>query len=376
MMTPEQAAVCEARERLSAELGRAPTDREGGDYLGISEMAFRRRRQRAQKWIDAPEGVKSALTATGLDLRSASHGWRVIPREDGGRESVFWKNETTPEDFAQAIKDALSDIPALPAIERPNLTESDLLTLYPIADLHLGMMAWGRETGEAYDTDAAADRLVSWIMRAVAASPASDTAVILSLGDTLHANDQTNATPKSKHVLDVDTRHHRTLDTAIKAMAIAIEAAAAKHARVKVKILAGNHDPESSMAVMFALRERYRLSSTIHVDDAPGEFFIHQFGKVMLAAHHGDKAKADRLAHFIADEFAPIWGKTRYRYAFTGHLHHHKAQDIGGIAWEQLQAVTARDAYAYSHAYSARASLSAITYHRDKGEVSRVRISH
>jgi hypothetical protein len=45
------------------------------------------------------------------------------------------------------------------------------------------------------------------------------------------------------------------------------------------------------------------------------------------------------------------------------------------VAWEQLRAVTSRDAYAVSHAYTARAQLQAITYHRDKGEVSRVKVN-
>jgi len=370
MLTPEQAEVVEiVRARPDA------TFAEMAEALGISRESFKSRWKRAQKWLDAPEGVQEAVTAAKLDLSSARHGWRVMQHEDGSRDSVFWRNEQTPEQIADGIKAALSEIPALPRLDPPQHADGDLLTLYPIADLHIGMMAWGRETGEAYDTDTAADRLVSWVMRAVAASPASQTGIILALGDTLHANDQTNQTPKSKHVLDVDTRHHRTLDTAIKALALAIEAAAQKHQKVKVKILGGNHDPASSLAVMFALRERYRLSPHISVDDAPGEFFIHQFGKVMLAAAHGDKAKPDRMVHFIADEYAEIWGKTRHRYLMTGHLHHARAQDIGGVQHEQLRAVTARDAYAVSHAYAARSQLQAITYHRESGEVFRAKIS-
>ena len=46
-----------------------------------------------------------------------------------------------------------------------------------------------------------------------------------------------------------------------------------------------------------------------------------------------------------------------------------------GVQWEQLRALTAKDAYARSHAYCARAQLQAVTYHREKGEVSRVKVS-
>ena len=126
---------------------------------------------------------------------------------------------------------------------------------------------------------------------------------------------------------------------------------------------------------MFALAERYRDEPRVVVHKEPSEFFLFEFGRVMIASHHGDKAKADRLVHFVADEFAEAWGRTKHRFLFTGHLHHHKSQDIGGMKWEQLRAVTERDAYAYSHAYSARAQLQAITYHSERGEIQRVSVN-
>lgn len=39
-------------------------------------------------------------------------------------------------------------------------TESSLLTVYPVPDLHLGMHAWRKETGEAYDLHIAYDLLM------------------------------------------------------------------------------------------------------------------------------------------------------------------------------------------------------------------------
>jgi hypothetical protein len=161
----------------------------------------------------------------------------------------------------------------------------------------------------------------------------------------------------------------------IQAMAVCVELALAKHQRIIVRILPGNHNLNSYLAIMFALAERFRDNDRVSVQKVPGEFFVHEFGKVLLAAHHGDKAKADRLVHFLADEFAEIWGRTKHRFLFTGHLHHHKSQDIGGVQWEQLRAVTPRDAYAFSNAYTARAQLQAITFDRNKGEVSRVKVN-
>ena len=148
-----------------------------------------------------------------------------------------------------------------------------------------------------------------------------------------------------------------------------------KHKRVKVRILPGNHNPHAYMAIVFALAAWWRENDRVEVEKEPGEFYVDTFGSVLLAAHHGDKAKAERMVLKLAADYPELWGQSRYRYLFTGHLHHHKSQDIGGVHWEQLRAMTARDAYAAAHAYTARAELQAITYHREKGEVSRARIS-
>lgn len=341
--------------------------------MGVNESTARRAVQRLNNMDPA---VSEAMAAIGTGMVPSVAWIKTKATEDAPGYSVMLRpSSEAPEDVTERVKAALDGLVALPEIPAPAYADDDLCTLYPIADVHIGMRAWGRETGEDYDTDKAAERLRSWVGQCVAASPASDTAIILDVGDLTHADDHTNQTPASKHALDVDTRHFRTLDVTIRALAHCIDLAAAKHRRVLVRILPGNHNITSYMAVMFALAERYRDNPRVEVQKEPGEFFVYEFGRVLLAAHHGDKAKADRLANMLADIHAPAWGRTLHRFLFTGHLHHHRSQDIGGVTWEQLRAVTARDAYAAAHAFSARAQLQAVTFHKERGEVSRVKVT-
>jgi hypothetical protein len=320
------------------------------------------------------KAVQTAMDAVGTGLVPQAMWTKVPPKDGEPGYSVYHKIEQPPEDIAERIRAALDAVPAIAAIPPPEYADDDLLTVYPLADVHLGAMSWGKETGADYDLAIAAARVVSWVGRCVAASPSSGTAILLDVGDLTHANDQTNQTQKSKHQLDTSSRYFQTTQTAILTLAIAAETIAGRHRDVIVRILPGNHNPDGYLAILFALGQRFRSNPRITVQEVPGEFFAHQFGEVMIAAHHGDKAKAERLVFFLADEFAPMWGSTKYRFLFTGHLHHHKSADIGGVQWEQLRAVTERDAYAVSHAYSARAQLQAITYHRSKGEVQRVKV--
>lgn len=368
-MTPAQ------REALDAYNQHGSQDK-AAKALGISRAALRGRLDGAAKSAEAPEGQRLAVQAARLDHATASHGWRVVQHEDGSRDSVFWKAPDVGDgpDMLDQIRGVFEGLAPAPVVPAPNHKAGDLLTTYLISDAHIGMYAWARETGEDYDTQKAVDRLTSWLGQAVSASPPSERAVILSNGDLTHADDQNNETPTSKHKLDVDTRHFRTLDMTITALNSCVELALRKHKNVDLVVLPGNHDKTAYMAVLFAMAERWRDNDRVTVYRDPSEFYVRTFGKTMIAAHHGDKSKAERLVLFLADEYPEMWGQTRHRYLFTGHLHHHKSADIGGMTWEQLRAVTAKDAYAHTHAYSARAQLQAITYHRDKGEVGRVKV--
>lgn len=338
----------------------------------LSEAAFRHRYRM---------GVKAGFDEKIVTAAPSGHtvkGVSTLYNADGSVSAQWVKtkaDEPSIEEIADKLRDALADLPAVAAVPPPNAIDGDLITVYAIADAHIGMRAWAKEVGESYDVDIAVARLLDWIGRLVASSPASKEAVILDVGDLMHTDDGTNQTPASKHVLDVDGRYFRTLDMTITAMAAAVEAALVKHETVHVVIIAGNHNPHSFMAILFALAERYRDNPRVVVRKDPREFWAHRFGDCLLAAHHGDKAKPERLVMFLADEYSEDWGATKHRFLWTGHLHHHRSADIGGVRWEQLRAMTSRDAYAYTHAFSARSQMQAVTLHRTAGEVQRQSVS-
>ena len=108
-MTPAQ------REAMDA-MAEHGSQRAAAQALGISRRALRERLHFAQKWLDAPEGQKAATEAAGLDIGTARHGWRVIPREDGGRDSVFWKAEDAAPDPPEPVDRYLDGhVPSAPA---------------------------------------------------------------------------------------------------------------------------------------------------------------------------------------------------------------------------------------------------------------------
>lgn len=367
-MTPKQ-------QEALALLKQGKTRQQIADELGISLSSVRDRLYGANQKL-LPAGITTALESTGLSDPNLLHsGW--LKTDDASLYFVAPKSETKEslDDLIDYISYRVQHVTPLTAPQSPAECRENLLTLYPIADAHMGMRAEAREAGEDYDLDAAANRIRLGITQLVNQSPPSEEAIILDVGDLTHADDKNYVTPRSKHQLDMASTQFDSVDIAIEVLGTSIMTALFKHKRVRVRILRGNHNENSYIAIMFALRERFRECDNVIIESTPSDFFVYRFGEVMIAAHHGDKAKPERLAMYMAHEWAKDWGETKWRYFFTGHLHHAKLQDIGGVQFEQLRAVTSRDAYATSHGYVGMPQMQAITFDKNSGEKSRVKIN-
>lgn len=354
---------------------------EWGEKLGAIKAAAEavgRHQNTVSGWLEtyrrhlsASPGQREAAAHASLDLAQATHGWRVIKHEDGSRDSVFWKAPELPDDTLQRIRAAFEGMKPARPITPPERVLDDLCTVFPVFDMHFGMHAWGDETGgDHYDTKRAAADLEYATEKVLALTPAAKQAVIIFGGDTLHADDNQHQTPRNGHALDVDGRHYRVIERCIKSLSRLIERVLQRSENVTIRVLRGNHDEHSHMVLTFALAERYREEPRITVDKAPLDLFMLQWGRCSVFAHHGDKAKPERMALQVAD-ICPFWSDTRHRYAFTGHVHHDQARDIGGLRWESLRAFCPPDAYAAGMGYTARRAMQALTFDKTDGLVLR-----
>jgi len=285
-------------------------------------------------------------------------------------------DELPLERIIEAVRDALADLGPAPSISSlAAQPDEDLATIFPVVDSHFGLYAWGDEAGEDYDLTIADRTNREAFGRLVTSAPPSGTAIILGLGDLLHADDTTNRTAKSGNALDVDTRHFKVLKTAVQYLVYAIEAALQKHARIIVRILPGNHDPHSSLAVQMALWAWYRNADRVTVDTNPGYFWWWRFGLNLLGATHGDMTKMTQLPLVMAATCPEDWGATKHRLCLTGHIHHKSALEQGGVVVESFQSTAARDAWHQASGFRSGRSMSALTLHREKGEISRHKVN-
>lgn len=313
-----------------------------------------------------PDGFKVKGVSTYYDEEGKVRGQWIKSNIDGRRQ----------EELMQAALDALSeDIPRLPALPGPTVVNSKLCNCYVITDYHLSMLSHKEETGADWDLRIASETLLKWFGCAIAQAPDAEVGVFAQLSDLLHADGLEPLTPASKHVLDVDTRFYKVVRTVIRLLRQIVDMLLAKHQRVHLVMADANHDPVSQIWLREWLSVLYEDEPRITVDRSPSPYNAFEFGKVALFFHHGHKRKVGNVSEVFAAQFRELFGRTRYAYAHTGHLHSIDVKENNLMIVEQHRTLAAPDAYAARGGWLSGRDAQVITYHAQYGEVSRLKIN-
>lgn len=258
-------------------------------------------------------------------------------------------------------------------VPAPDHVNSDILAVYPMGDPHFGMYAWKAEAGQDFDSEIAKQLTIAAVDRLVASAPPAETAIFLPLGDLMHADDTKNRTPQSGNALDVDTRHRKVMAIALNAMKHAIYRLLEKHKKVIARFVEGNHDPHAAFAISLALSEHFSNNPRVTIDLSPSLFWYYRFGKVLIGATHGDKAKGRDLLGVMATDRSEDWGQTKFRYFYHGHLHERGEKEMPGVRIEWFRTLAPLDAWAAGEGYRTGRDMYVIVHHREFGEVERHR---
>lgn len=286
------------------------------------------------------------------------------------------RGEEALAEFIARLNAEVAPIPEVPAPQKDLGLASGLVAVYPLPDVHLGQYSWGKETGESYDLQIAVDTVRGTFEKLLARTPATDTAVVLALGDYYHADSYEARTPRSGNPLDVDSRFGKVQWMGAELLIRVVDMALQKHQTVIVKALPGNHDPRGGDALTQAVWFRYMGNPRVIVDRAPGVFWFRQFGATMIAAHHGHEAKPAQMPGVMASYEPEMWGSSTFRYAYLGHTHKRQrgtdVDETKGAVYEVFQAITAKDAWNRGKGHASGRSITAIILDPQRGEVSRV----
>lgn len=294
--------------------------------------------------------------------------WERQHPDDGGRDAAFLAR-------VQALRD---DLPRYGPAPSPDRADADLLTIYPQGDPHSGLYAWKDETGAAFDLGLYERENCEAIDRLVESAPSAEHALFIDLGDSTHADNNKNRTPRSGHELDTIGRHAEAMRVNMRVKRYQTKRLLEKHRRVTWRINPGNHDPTAALALALALEAAYENEPRVTIVTSPNPYWYHGFGTNLIGTCHGDGAKGKDLPLLMATDAPQLWAASEHgvRLWLVGHVHHKDVKDYNGATVEYCRTLAAPDAWAHGAGYRPFRSMEAITLHRTDGEVERQTCSH
>ena len=361
-------------EELREELANGMTNKAIAEKYGMNIRNVELRRSKLAKSgeLHGNPGIKK-LVPDGYLVKGTS---TMIDAE--GNEKIRWvktsiDNERLEVLMEQAREAFCSELPKADVVNHSgNDVKSELMTLYPIFDIHIGMMAHRHESGENYDTNTAEKLMGSYFDHAISVSPASEKAVILVGGDFLHSDGLEAVTPASGHCLDQDSRYAKLVYVAIRSIRGAVEKMLKKHKEVEIQIIEGNHDQSGMIWLRAAMAAFYEDESRVFVDTSPAIMHKTRFGSTLLGYTHGHTMKkAEGRLAAMATDYRKDFGECEFVYCHSGHFHHATVTECTLGIDEVHPALASKDAYAARGGWRSYRQAAAIVYHKEFGEVGR-----
>lgn len=341
----------------------------------VDDCIKRIKRQAALKNYDPDHNMNIPLSDV-LTLDRITDQWN--PRT-GTHERLWVKSKVDAskklELIQEAIKALSEDIPKETPKIVPVHSNTDLVSKYVITDYHIGMMAWGEETGTDWDLSIAENLIVSWFKAAIDLSPDSTVGILAQLGDFLHWDGIEAVTPTSRHTLDADTRFQKLVRVSVRVLRRVINMLLEKHQTVHVVCAEGNHDIASSIWLRECLASMYEDEPRITIDQNPDPYYCYTFGKNCFFFHHGHKKKMSAVDSVFVAKFRKEYGESEFHFADLGHLHHEKVLESNLMVLEQHRTLAAPDSHASRGGWLSGRSSKVTTYHKDFGKVIEYTIS-
>jgi len=289
------------------------------EHFNMNRRSLQRRLKRLALRGHSPDHDMTHTVPDGFKVKGVSTLYNKEGQVSAQRVKSSAEDERRYEMMFGASGGLSEDINQVTIPVSRSIGADDLLNVYTITDFHLGMLSWGEETGEDYDTDIAEKLLVDWFAAAISKSPDAKSCVFAQLGDMMHWDGMDAVTPASKHLLDADTRFARLVRTSIRVIAQVTEMLAAKYQSVYVLHAEGNHDPASSVWLRETFAFRYEHSPGITVETRPDPYYCYEHGNTSLFWHHSHKHRMEGIDSVFVSKFREVFGRTKHSYAHTGH---------------------------------------------------------
>ena len=271
--------------------------------------------------------VKHGFDPDKFELVSAKNSEWQSNDKDSGTASLYSSKITVRpvKDFMWSqsnINEIFKNI-KLPRYAEKHTSESSSETgrilFFPISDLHLGLLAEKKVTGNDYNIQIA-ERLFYYVLNDVVKEVSGkefDKIMFVIGNDFINSDNITNMTTKGTPQ-DSCNQWHTIVDKAIELCISGIDILSTI-APVDVIWAVSNHDYHTMYGIMNTLKAYYKDDERITVDNSPMERKYFSYGEVIMGISHD--IKPERGLELMSVEAHDMWSSSKSMIWFLGHLH-------------------------------------------------------
>jgi len=261
--------------------------------------------------------------------------------------------------FAESAEDY--EVPKLEL----GVPEEDYALVISPTDFH-----WGKR-GSNYDRNIAKQRLFSvseQLLTRVSVGGGPKKVILALGGDGLHIDNMSSSTTRGTPQ-DCDGSPE-DLAWSYVLMCRDYVDMVRQFAPVELFVIPGNHDRYSATLIRAALNGWFSTADDVTVCESNSSRQYITFGNSLVAFLHGDIGKVKDWPAIVAGEVPKLWGATKWRFIFTGHLHtERELPTYGNVTVYRMPSLAGNDAWHQRKGYKSRKALVGYMISEDRGVI-------
>lgn len=238
-------------------------------------------------------------------------------------------------------------------------------------DFHWGKYS-PKYTEDEYNREIAKDRLFSLteeLVNRISFRGKPEKIILAIGGDGLHIDNQGRSTTRGT-LQDCDGTPSELVSTYVRLCKEYIDYLS-QIANVHVFVIAGNHDYYSTTMLREALKGWFHCKERVEIEDSVSPRQSILYGKSLITFMHGDEGNTKDYPAIIAGESANKWGKSKWRFIFTGHLHtERELPTFGNVTVYRMPSLAGTDDWHFRKGYKSRKALIGYVVSIEKGVIA------
>lgn len=211
----------------------------------------------------------------------------------------------------------------------------DRTLLINIADLHLNKFS------EDYNINIAKNRFNNAISYFVNNSSARD--CILVIGEDFFNIDTIGKTTTKGTPQDTEVDIYKMFEIGLEYMITIVNYLSVNFDKVNIILIQGNHDKLLSYMLVKALEQKKFDKNNVYFDSTISNRKYIEIGDSLIGLGHLDTENKKQKQFLMQNEVKEKYGKSKYNYFISGHLHNYSVEEIGGVQYIRLPSLSGSD---------------------------------